>query len=37
MEIGRPTLVLFVIELRYDVKNLLVSVQASSSKRKSNQ
>jgi hypothetical protein len=37
MEIGRPTLVLCIIELRYDVKNLLVSVQASSYKFKGNQ
>jgi hypothetical protein len=32
-----PTSVLYSIELRYDVKNLLVSVQATSYKLKGNQ
>jgi len=37
MEIGRPTLVLCNTEVRYDVNNLLVGVQASSYKLKGNQ
>jgi hypothetical protein len=36
MEIGSQTLVLFIIECRYDMKNPLVSVQASSYKLKGN-
>lgn len=37
MEIGHPTLVLSIIELRCDVKNLLVSAQTSNYKLKGTQ